>query len=61
MILGAFTGWVLSNIFIFAGNWLIDGMNLFHVEVTLIQLPLLTATLGFIGGFFKSSTSSSKK
>lgn len=60
-ILGAFTGWVASSVFVFFGNWLVSGMALIGVKIALVDLPLLTATLGFIGGFFKSSSSSKSK
>ncbi len=53
-VVGAFTGWVAAYIFPFFGGWIIDGFALFGVHLVLSQLPLLTATLGFIGGFFKT-------
>ena len=57
-VIGAFTGWLASSVFVFFGNWLVSGLALLGVKVALVDLPLLTATLGFIGGFFKSYTSS---
>ena len=60
-LMGAFTGWILSNVLIFAGNWVVDGLALLHLEVTLAQLPMLCGTLGFIGAYFVKSSSASKK
>ena len=59
-ILGAFFGWILQNILPWAGGWLVDGAGLLGIKVQMSDLPLLTATLAFIGAYFKS-TSSSKK
>jgi hypothetical protein len=54
---GALVGWILENILTFMANWIISVMALFHVELTLSQLPLFCGTLGFIGAYFiKSST-----
>lgn len=60
-VLGAFVGWLASSVFVFFGNWIVGGLSLFGLKVALVDLPLLTATLAFIGGFFKSSPSSSSK
>ena len=56
-IIGALMGWVLANVFPFAGQWLIDGASLLGIkDLSLPSLPLLTATLGFIGSYFRSSS-----
>lgn len=60
-VLGAFVGWVASAVFPFFGQWIIDGLALFGLHIAMTQLPLLTATLGFVGGFFKSRNSSTSK
>ena len=60
-LMGAFTGWIISSVLVFAGNWVVDGLALLHLEVTLEQLPLLCGTLGFIGAYFVKSSSVSKK
>jgi len=60
-LMGAFTGWILSNVLVFAGNWVVAGLALLRLEVTLAQLPLLCGTLGFIGAYFVKSSSVSKK
>lgn len=59
-ILGAFTGWLASSVFVFFGNWLVSGLALIGIKVALVDLPLLTATLSFIGGLFQSTSTSSK-
>jgi len=59
-VLGAFTGWLFSNVFLFAGEWLVSGLRLLGITVGLSDLPLFTATIGFVGAFFKNQSSSSK-
>lgn len=59
-VFGAFFGWVLWQVFPWAGQWLIDGMSLFHIELSPSNLPLLTATLAFIGSHFKSTHTTKK-
>lgn len=59
-LVGALVGWIISAIVPFVGGWLIDGMALFRVELTLSQLPLFCGTLGFIGAYFIRSHSSKK-
>jgi hypothetical protein len=57
---GFLTGWVLANVFPWAGEYLVTGLRFLHIEVTLSQLPMFTAILGFIGAFFKASVSTHK-
>ena len=57
---GFICGWVLANVFPWAGEYVVKGLQLLRVEVALSQLPMLAAVLGFLGGFFKSSLSTSK-
>jgi hypothetical protein len=59
-LMGALVGWIISVPVAFVGEWIIDGMALLGVELTLAQLPLFCGTLGFIGAYFVK-TSSSKK
>jgi hypothetical protein len=61
-LVGAFFGWLIANVFTFFGVWIVSGVALFGLHITLADLPLFVATLGFIGGFFRqTSTNSSKK
>lgn len=58
---GWITGWCLQHIFPWAGEYVVRGLQLLHFEVQMTQLPMFTAVLGFVGGFFKSVSSSSKR
>jgi len=57
---GALFGWIMANVFPFAGQWLVDGVRLLGLELNPNNLPLFTATISFIGYFFKSSTTVKK-
>jgi len=59
-VFGALFGWILWQVFPWAGGWLVDGTHLFGVGLQLSDLPLFTATLAFIGAYFKSSSSNKK-
>ena len=52
---GALTGWVLTVIFPFAGDWIVSGAGAVGIEITREQLPTIGALLGFIGAFFKAT------
>ncbi len=60
-LIGAFFGWLIANVFTFFGVWIISGVALFGIHVTLTDLPLFIATLGFIGGYFRSSSYGKKQ
>lgn len=55
-----FTGWVLTNVFSFAGQWVVDGAKFFGLNIPLGDLPYVGAFLGFLGSFFKTSVSKSE-
>jgi hypothetical protein len=59
-IVGAFCGWLLMAIVPWFGAWIVSGVALLGIKIALVDLPLFVATLGFIGGFFKSHSYSSK-
>ena len=52
---GYLTGWVLSVVFPFAGQWIVNGADVLGIEIALSSLPVIGATLGFLGSFFKST------
>lgn len=52
---GYFTGWVLTDLFTFAGEWAVSGAHAIGLEITLGQLPVIGAMLGFVGAFFKAT------
>lgn len=58
---GYFTGWVLSTIFSFGGQWVADGARQFGFEISLSSLPVMGAFLAFVGAFFKSSQTNNNK
>ena len=61
---GYFTGWMLTNVFVFAGQWVVAGFNAFGMKIDLAMLPVIGAMLGFVGSFFKahqSNTNNTKK
>jgi hypothetical protein len=60
-LVGAFFGWLIANVFTFFGVWIVSGVALFGLHITLADLPLFIATLGFIGGYFRSTSFSNKK
>ena len=51
---GYLTGWVLAEIFTFAGQWIVNGLNALGIEIALNALPGIGAALGFLGSFFKA-------
>lgn len=57
---GFLTGWILGNVFQFAGLWVVDGSSLLGLKLTLNDLQYLGAFLGFVGAFFRSSASHKK-
>jgi hypothetical protein len=58
---GYFTGWVLSHIFPFAGEWIVRGALTIGVKLSVSDLPVIGALLGFIGAFFKAHQSNTNK
>jgi len=52
---GYFTGWILANLFSFAGDWVVGGAASLNIEITRDSLPLIGALLGFVGAFFRST------
>ena len=59
-----FFGWVTGHILsLLIGDIVVNGLNyLFNTtRFTVDALPMICGTLGVIGSFFKSSTSSSSK
>jgi hypothetical protein len=57
-LIGAFAGWLLMAIVPWFGAWIVSGVALLGIHITLTDLPLFVATLGFVAGFFKSHSSS---
>lgn len=58
VLFGALIGFVVSCV-PFAAAWVIHGLGLLGVNVSPSDLVSLGATLGFVGGFFKSVNSNS--
>ena len=58
---GYVTGWILSNMFKFAGEWVVSGAAALGLKLTLEQLPLLGAFLAFVGSFFKARQTNNNK
>ena len=58
--IGAFTGWVLQ---ITIGGTVAEGLNMVFGEgkFTPEMIPLFCATMGLIGGFFRSTLSNNNK
>ena len=58
--IGYFTGWILQ---ITIGGTVAAGLNMIFGEgrFTPEMIPLFCATMGLIGGFFKSTLTSTKK
>jgi len=56
---GAFTGWLLS--FIFLGDWIVAGLNMLNMKIQITDLFKIGAAVGFISGFFKYSFSFKEK
>ncbi|MBU4374504.1 MAG: hypothetical protein KJ714_08745 [Euryarchaeota archaeon] len=57
VIIGAFTGWLLS--FTFLGTWIADGLNISGIKTTPDMLHKIGAAVGFVSGFLKFSISRS--
>ena len=57
VLLGAFSGWIVS---ILAPVWVPTGMAFIGIKIVASDLVALGAALGFLGGFIRSSCSSSK-
>lgn len=55
--LSYFGGWVAKVII---GNYIVNGLNLIGIVITKDQIPLLAGVLGWIGGFFKTLSTSKK-
>ena len=55
-VIGAFMGWLFMAVVPFFGQWIVDGMALLGLHITMADLPLFVAILGFIGSHFKSSS-----
>lgn len=51
---GAFVGWVIGATFL--SDFVIPGFSVFGFEIVSDQLPGIGAMLGFVGGFFRSSS-----
>ena len=52
---GYLTGWLLVNLFEFAGTWVVSGAKFLGFEIPLSALPFLGAFFAFVGSFFKST------
>jgi len=50
-VVGAFTCWVISLTVL--GSWMVNGLNLLSVDVSIDNLYKLGATAGFFAGFLK--------
>ena len=50
--LAYFGGWIAKIVF---GKYLIQGLAMLGLDITLDQIPLLAGVLGWIGGFFKTT------
>lgn len=58
---GYFTGWILSSVFVFAGQWVVSGASNLGLEIPLSSLPFLGAFLAFVGSFFRSHQTNTNK
>jgi len=47
-----YLGGIVTKIVI--GKYIVAGMSILGLNITLDQIPLIAGTLGWIGGFFKS-------
>ena len=56
--LAYFGGWVAK---ITIGKYLVSGLSLIGLDISLDSIPLLAGVLGWIGGFFKATISTTKK
>lgn len=54
-VLGYFLGWIAKLVI---GKWLVAGFALLRLPIELNDIPLLAATLGWIGSYFRNSISS---
>ena len=55
--LAYFGGWIAK---IIIGDYIVNGLSLIGIIITKEQIPLLAGVLGWIGGFFKSLSTSKK-
>lgn len=58
---GYLTGWLLADLFSFAGLWIVAGARNFGFEIQLSALPVMGAFLAFVGAFFKSTQTNNNK
>lgn len=58
---GYFTGWILSSVFTFAGQWVVSGAGSLGVEIPITSLPFIGAFLAFAGSFFSSHQTNTNK
>jgi len=62
--LGVFFGWIVGHIIkFFCGDFVVNGLNLLcgSERFSPEMLPTIGGALGFVGAFFKSTSSSSGK
>ena len=52
--LAYFGGWIAKLVI---GGYLVQGLAILGINITLDQIPLLAGVLGWIGGFFKTTVS----
>lgn len=50
---GWIIGWGLSEVFPFAGTWIVDGAASFGLDWNLSTLPVAATFIGFVSGFFR--------
>lgn len=55
--LSYFGGWIAKLVI---GKYIVAGLKLIGITIPMNKIPLLAGTLGWIGGFFKTLSSSSK-
>lgn len=58
---GYFTGWILADVFTFAGHWIVSGAQALGLNISLEMLPVIGALLAFVGAFFKSTQTNNNK
>ena len=51
---GYLFGWLLVNLFWFAGEWFISGASYLGLEIPLDALPVIFCFLALVGSFFRS-------
>lgn len=60
-LLSGLGGWILHNLFPMAGDWIVTGAGYIGLHIQREQLPFIGTALGYVGGFFRSSTINNKK